>query len=94
MAATHRNGRWRAELALVPAADPSVPRTLDRYRRESSARTYSRRLPIVLAAGEGVHVRATEGRTYLDCLAGAGALGHDHPAVTSALHTALDSAAR
>ena len=64
-----------------------------RQRRESSARTYSRRLPIVLAGGEGVHVRDTAGRTYIDCLAGAGALalGHAHPAVVTALRSALDS---
>jgi diaminobutyrate-2-oxoglutarate transaminase len=63
------------------------------HRRESSARTYSRRLPIVLADGEGVHVRDTAGRTYLDCLAGAGALalGHRHPAVMAALTAALAS---
>jgi diaminobutyrate-2-oxoglutarate transaminase len=32
-------------------------------QRESSARTYSRRLPIVVAEGEGVYVRDTAGRT-------------------------------
>jgi diaminobutyrate-2-oxoglutarate transaminase len=42
-----------------------------------------------------VHVRDTGGRTYLDCLAGAGALalGHRHPAVVEALHAALRSGA-
>jgi diaminobutyrate-2-oxoglutarate transaminase len=62
-------------------------------RRESAARTYSRRLPIVLAEGDGVHVRDSEGKVYLDCLAGAGALalGHRHPAVEQALRAALDS---
>ena len=64
-----------------------------RHRRESAARTYSRRLPIVVAAGEGVHVRDTAGRTYLDCLAGAGALalGHGHPVVVEALLKTLRS---
>lgn len=64
-----------------------------RHRHESSARTYSRRLPITLAGGEGVHVRDTAGRIYLDCLAGAGALalGHAHPAVVGALRAALDA---
>ena len=63
------------------------------HRRESSARTYSRRLPIALVGGEGVHVRDSAGRVYLDCLAGAGALalGHGHPAVVAALRAALDS---
>jgi diaminobutyrate-2-oxoglutarate transaminase len=62
-------------------------------RRESSARTYARRLPIALADGDGVTVRDTGGREYLDCLAGAGALvlGHRHPAVVAALRAAIDS---
>jgi len=61
--------------------------------RESSARTYSRRLPIALADGDGAYVRDTAGRAYLDCLAGAGALalGHRHPAVEDALYAALRS---
>ncbi len=63
--------------------------------RESSARTYSRRLPVTLTHGEGVHVRDSSGRVYIDCLAGAGALalGHGHPAVTAALQAALESGA-
>ena len=61
--------------------------------RDSAARTYSRRLPVALADGDGVHVRDTTGRVYLDCLAGAGslALGHRHPAVVAALRAAIDA---
>jgi hypothetical protein len=58
---------------------------LDRQaRRESNARTCPRRLPLALVHGEGVHV--TDGRTYLDSLAGAGTLnlGHNHPVVLEA----------
>jgi diaminobutyrate-2-oxoglutarate transaminase len=79
-----------ATSADQPADDLLLAR---QRRRESSARTYSRRLPIALATGDGVEVRDTAGRTYLDCLAGAGALalGHRHPAVEAALHAALDS---
>lgn len=60
-------------------------------RRDSAARAYSRRLPIVLASGRGSIVRDTNGREYVDCLAGAGslALGHHHPVVTEAIHGAL-----
>ena len=74
-----------------PPADDLLPAR--QRRRESSATTYSRRLPIVLADGEGVRVRDSTGREYLDCLAGAGALalGHRHPAVMQALRAALDS---
>jgi diaminobutyrate-2-oxoglutarate transaminase len=63
--------------------------------RESGARTYARRLPVTLASGDGVFVRDTSGRTYLDCLAGAGslALGHRHPAVIDALQDALAAGA-
>jgi diaminobutyrate-2-oxoglutarate transaminase len=73
-----------------PAEDLLLAR---QRRRESSARTYPRRLPIALAEGHGVFVRDSAGREYLDCLAGAGALalGHRHPAVLDALHGALRS---
>jgi diaminobutyrate-2-oxoglutarate transaminase len=76
---------------------PAEPRREDlearRHLHKSAARTYSRRLPITLADGEGVHVRDTAGRTYLDCLSGAGALalGHRHPVVLTALRAALDA---
>jgi diaminobutyrate-2-oxoglutarate transaminase len=59
---------------------------------ESNARSYPRRLPVALARGEGVVVTATDGRRFLDCLAGAGSLslGHGHPAVMAAVRAALD----
>lgn len=58
---------------------------------ESNARTYPRRLPIALKSGHGIMVRDIEGRNYIDCLAGAGALalGHNHPVVVEAIHHAL-----
>lgn len=61
-------------------------------RRESSARSYPRRLPVALASAEGSTVRDHHGREYLDCLAGAGALalGHHHPVVVQALRDVLD----
>ena len=83
----------------VPAHSAEPPQdgllSARRHRRESSARTYSRQLPIELARGEGVHVLDSAGRIYVDCLAGAGALalGHSHPAVVAALRSALDSGA-
>lgn len=69
---------------------------LDRQaRRESSARTYPRRLPIVIQSGCGVWVKDVNGRDYIDCLAGAGALalGHNHPVVVDAIRRALDDGA-
>jgi diaminobutyrate-2-oxoglutarate transaminase len=63
--------------------------------RDSSARTYSRDLPIVLSHAEGIHVTDADGRRYLDCLAGAGslALGHNHPVVVDAIRRVLDDRA-
>ncbi|TQS43123.1 diaminobutyrate--2-oxoglutarate transaminase family protein [Cryptosporangium phraense] len=61
--------------------------------RESSARTYARHFPIVPVRGEGMTIHAADGRTYLDCLSGAGtlALGHNHPVVVDAIRRTVDS---
>ena len=61
---------------------------------ELNARTYPRRLPIVLKSGRGIRVTDVDGHEYFDCLAGAGALalGHAHPVVTDAIHLALSPA--
>lgn len=58
---------------------------------ESNARTYPRHLPIALKTGRGVMVQDTDGREYIDCLAGAGALalGHNHPVIVEAICSAL-----
>lgn len=63
--------------------------------RESSARTYARALPIVPLSAQGMWVRCDDGRTYLDCLSGAGtlALGHNHPVVVEAIRKVLDGGA-
>lgn len=76
-----------------PFTGPSDP-VLERQRaRESSARSYPRRLPLVIESASGVTVRDIDGREYIDCLAGAGvlALGHNHPAVVEAVERALRS---
>ncbi|QGZ38143.1 diaminobutyrate--2-oxoglutarate transaminase [Pseudoduganella flava] len=61
--------------------------------RESNARSYPRRLPLAIRSAEGIHVTDMDGKTYYDCLAGAGtlALGHNHPAVIDAIRAALDA---
>src|SRR5881275_1409438 len=58
---------------------------------ESNARTYPRRLPVVIRKASGAYVTDMEGKVYLDCLAGAGALtlGHNHPVVVDALQRHL-----
>ena len=60
--------------------------------RESNARSYPRRLPLALSKAKGIYVQDTDGRTYIDCLAGAGALtlGHNHPVVLEAIHQLLE----
>jgi diaminobutyrate-2-oxoglutarate transaminase len=60
---------------------------------ESSARSYPRRLPVAIRRAEGVFVDDMDGRRYIDCLAGAGALalalGHHHPVVVEAIRRTL-----
>jgi diaminobutyrate-2-oxoglutarate transaminase len=61
--------------------------------RESNARSYPRRLPIAIKRAEGVHVTDMDGKTYIDCLAGAGtlALGHNHKVIREAIEDVLHS---
>ncbi|MER6409580.1 diaminobutyrate--2-oxoglutarate transaminase family protein [Streptomyces humidus] len=63
--------------------------------RESAARTCARALPIVPVRARGLTIEGADGRRYLDCLAGAGALalGHNHPVVLEAIRGVLDSGA-
>ncbi|OAS14657.1 aspartate aminotransferase family protein [Paenibacillus oryzisoli] len=60
-------------------------------RRESNARTYPRKIPIAITEARGIQVKDADGRTYYDCLAGAGtlALGHNHPVVIEAMKDVL-----
>ncbi len=63
--------------------------------RESAARTHARALPIVPVRARGMTVEGADGRRYLDCLSGAGALalGHNHPVVLDAIRAVLDAEA-
>lgn len=62
-------------------------------RRESNARTYARKFPMAIQEAHGIFLKDTDGRTYYDCLCGAGtlALGHNHPVVVEAIRSVLDS---
>lgn len=53
--------------------------------------TYTR-LPVTFSHGEGVYLFDTQGRRYLDGIAGIGVncLGHAHPAVTAAIREQAD----
>ena len=67
---------------------------LERQSRfESNARTYPRHLPLAIRKAEGLYVTDVDGRVYMDCLCGAGALalGHNHPAVIEAIRHHLDA---
>jgi diaminobutyrate-2-oxoglutarate transaminase len=78
------------------APPPSSAALLARQaERESAARSYARTLPIAPVLASGAIVTDTDGRSYVDCLAGAGtlAIGHNHPEVISALRSTLDSGA-
>jgi diaminobutyrate-2-oxoglutarate transaminase len=79
---------------LLDAQRPAA--ILDRQlSRESAARTYARAFPIVPVRASGMVVTGADGRSYLDCLSGAGtlALGHNHPVVLEALHRVLERGA-
>ena len=58
---------------------------------ESNARSYPRKLPIAIRCAEGIYIEDADGRRYIDCLAGAGALalGHRHPVVVDAVQRAV-----
>lgn len=62
-------------------------------QQESNARSYPRRIPLVLLRAHGIYVEDSRGQVFIDCLAGAGtlALGHNHPVVIEALQKALAS---
>lgn len=80
-------------LDAPPAPAPTPKVILERQAaRESSARTYARSLPIVPVRARGMMIEGADGRGYLDCLSGAGALalGHNHPAVLGAVRAMLD----
>ncbi|MET0266317.1 MAG: diaminobutyrate--2-oxoglutarate transaminase [Duganella sp.] len=67
---------------------------LERQQRtESNARSYPRRIPLALQRAHGIYVEDTEGRVFIDCLAGAGtlALGHNHRVVVGAIRAVLDA---
>jgi diaminobutyrate-2-oxoglutarate transaminase len=69
-----------------------TPRLERQAAVESNARSYPRRIPLELKRAQGIHVQDSEGRWFIDCLAGAGtlALGHNHPEVVQAMRATLD----
>ncbi|EYF05463.1 Siderophore biosynthesis diaminobutyrate--2-oxoglutarate aminotransferase [Chondromyces apiculatus DSM 436] len=60
-------------------------------QRESSARTYPRKLKIAVRRGSGAYLEDVDGNLFIDFLSGAGALalGHNHPALVDAVRRQL-----
>jgi diaminobutyrate-2-oxoglutarate transaminase len=76
-----------------PTTNSASEKLISRQKRqESNARTYAKKLALALRSAKGVYVEDMDGKTYIDCLAGAGtlALGHNHPEVVQAIRKALD----
>jgi predicted acetylornithine/succinylornithine family transaminase len=71
--------------AFPPVLEPSAQAVKD-LEQQYLLQNYAR-YPLVLARGKGCYVYDTEGRRYLDFLAGIGvnALGHGHPRIVKAI---------
>ena len=61
-------------------------------RMESEVRTYSRSFPVVFTKARNARLTDEEGREYIDCMAGFGAVnhGHGHPRLVAAMKRQLD----
>ncbi len=89
-------GNRAADLTSLPARAVHEGVLRRQAARESAARTYAgATLPIVPVRARGMTIEGADGRRYLDCLSGAGALalGHNHPVVLEAIRRVLDSGA-
>lgn len=89
----HRTGeRTQVTNSIDEAAPPDVERAQSTSsdifdERESSVRSYCRSFPATFASAKGAFLTDATGRSYIDFLAGAGALnyGHNHDAIKAAL---------
>lgn len=65
---------------------------LSQEHYESEVRSYPRRIPIAIKTTRGIIVEDTKGQTYIDCLAGAGALplGYNHSEINQVMITQLN----
>jgi diaminobutyrate-2-oxoglutarate transaminase len=77
----------------APYCLDSTPMLERQSHQESNARSYPRRIPLVLERARGIYVQDSRGQVFVDCLAGAGtlALGHNHPVVVEAILAAISS---
>ncbi|WP_217246325.1 aminotransferase class III-fold pyridoxal phosphate-dependent enzyme [Streptomyces sp. AC602_WCS936] len=63
--------------------------------RDAAAGTVASVLPVVPVRARGLTIEGADGRRYLDCVSGAGALplGHNHPVALRAIREVLDTGA-
>ena len=83
---------YERPLVPMPIPGPMSRKHLEHQElRESSARTYPRRLPIAIKRAAGSFIEDVDGNIYIDFLTGAGALplGHSHPEVVRAVNDQL-----
>ncbi|HXJ89509.1 MAG TPA: aspartate aminotransferase family protein [Candidatus Binatia bacterium] len=73
-------------METVTQTSPTTLETIAALERQYLLPTYNR-YPVVLARGKGVFLFDTEGKKYLDFVAGIGvnALGHAHPRIVKAI---------
>jgi acetylornithine/N-succinyldiaminopimelate aminotransferase len=74
--------------ALMPEGNLASPNTADLLTRaQASVMETYKRLPIVFESGEGCYLFDTDGKRYLDFVAGiaVNTLGHAHPLLVSAI---------
>ena len=76
----------------TPIPGPASAELLARQeRRESSVRTYPRRLTVAVRRGAGSYIEDLDGNVFIDFLNGAGVLplGHSHPELLEAISAQL-----
>src|SRR5579863_8109620 len=92
VAASKSGGRFESPSVRTALPGPASAALLARQdERESSARTYPRRLTIAPRRGAGSYVEDVDGNVFIDFLTGAGvlALGHSHPELIEAVERQL-----
>ena len=92
MTASKEGGLIEAPSVRTPLPGPASALLLERQeQRESSARTYPRRLTIAPRRGAGSYIEDVDGNVFIDFLTGAGvlSLGHSHPELIEAVERQL-----
>src|SRR5690606_34959180 len=88
----HGPGACCATVAPLGGAPPEPTRKASMAATSPLMNTYARQ-PVAFSHGDGAWLIDTEGRRYLDCLAGiaVNTLGHNHPKLVAALREQIGS---